>query len=75
MKFTAFHLMPYRPLDLDEAVKYRASWVVLPNSMYDPKKGADEYESYLSQLAYAEERISLHRCQPDLFPRALSRGA
>jgi alkanesulfonate monooxygenase SsuD/methylene tetrahydromethanopterin reductase-like flavin-dependent oxidoreductase (luciferase family) len=55
MKFTAFHLMPYRPLDLDEAVKYRASWVVLPNSMYDPKKGADEYESYLSQLAYAEE--------------------
>ena len=54
MRFTAFHLMPYRPLDLAEAVKHRASWVVLPNSMYDPEKGADEYDSYLNQLVYAE---------------------
>jgi alkanesulfonate monooxygenase SsuD/methylene tetrahydromethanopterin reductase-like flavin-dependent oxidoreductase (luciferase family) len=55
MKFTCFHLMPYRPLDLAAAKDYRAAWVVLPNSFYDPQKGADEYESYIGQLAYAEK--------------------
>lgn len=54
MRFTCFHLMPYRPLDLEAASKYRSDWVVLPNSFYDPKKGADEYESYIDQLAWAE---------------------
>jgi len=29
--------------------------VVLPNSFYDPKKGAAEYDSYLEQLAHAEK--------------------
>jgi alkanesulfonate monooxygenase SsuD/methylene tetrahydromethanopterin reductase-like flavin-dependent oxidoreductase (luciferase family) len=55
MKFTCFHLMPYRPLDLKAASDYRSAWVVLPNSFYDPKKGAAEYESYLDQLTYAEK--------------------
>ncbi len=55
MKFVAFHLMPYRPLDLEAAKAHRSAWVVLPNKFYDPKKGAEEYESYLDQLAYAEE--------------------
>jgi alkanesulfonate monooxygenase SsuD/methylene tetrahydromethanopterin reductase-like flavin-dependent oxidoreductase (luciferase family) len=55
MKFVAFHLMPYRPLDLVEAAKHRSAWVVLPNSLYDPEKGADEYESHISSLVYAEE--------------------
>jgi alkanesulfonate monooxygenase SsuD/methylene tetrahydromethanopterin reductase-like flavin-dependent oxidoreductase (luciferase family) len=55
MKFTCFHLMPYRPLDLEAAQAYRSAWVVLPNSFYDPKKGAAEYDSYIDQLAYAEE--------------------
>jgi alkanesulfonate monooxygenase SsuD/methylene tetrahydromethanopterin reductase-like flavin-dependent oxidoreductase (luciferase family) len=55
MKFVAFHLMPYRPLDLEAAKAHRSAWVVLPNSLYDPKKGAAEYDSYLDQLAYAEE--------------------
>lgn len=54
MHFTAFHLMPYRPIDLAEAKKFRAHWVVLPNGMYDPVKGAEEYASYLDQLASAE---------------------
>ena len=44
MKFTFFHLMPYRPLDMAERHKHRAAWVVLPNTLYDPKKGADEYQ-------------------------------
>jgi alkanesulfonate monooxygenase SsuD/methylene tetrahydromethanopterin reductase-like flavin-dependent oxidoreductase (luciferase family) len=55
MKFTCFHLMPYRPLDLKAASDYRSAWVVLPNSFYDPKKGAAEYDSYLDQLTYAEK--------------------
>lgn len=55
MKFTSFHLMPYRPLDQKKAVEHRSSWVVLPNSMYDPKLGADEYEAYIDHLAYGEE--------------------
>ncbi len=54
MKFACFHLMPYRPLDLAAAKAYRSAWVVLPNSFYDPQKGAAEYDSYLDQLAYAE---------------------
>jgi alkanesulfonate monooxygenase SsuD/methylene tetrahydromethanopterin reductase-like flavin-dependent oxidoreductase (luciferase family) len=55
MKFTFFHLMPYRPLDMAERHKHRAGWVVLPNTLYDPKKGAEEYQSYIDQLVYAEE--------------------
>ena len=54
MKFACFHLMPYRPLDLAAAKAYRSAWVVLPNSFYDPQKGAAEYDSYLDQLVYAE---------------------
>src|SRR5262249_33832061 len=55
MKFTFFHLMPYRPLDLAERHRHRAGRVVLPNTLYDPPKGADEYQSYIDQLVYAEE--------------------
>jgi len=54
MKFACFHLMPYRPLDLAAAKAHRSAWVVLPNSFYDPKKGAAEYDSYLDQLVHAE---------------------
>jgi alkanesulfonate monooxygenase SsuD/methylene tetrahydromethanopterin reductase-like flavin-dependent oxidoreductase (luciferase family) len=54
MKFVCFHLMPYRPLDFEAAKNYRSAWVVLPNSFYDPVKGAAEYDSYLDQLVYAE---------------------
>lgn len=54
MQFTFFHLMPYRPLDMAERHKHRAGWVVLPNNLYDAKKGADEYQSYIDQLIHAE---------------------
>jgi alkanesulfonate monooxygenase SsuD/methylene tetrahydromethanopterin reductase-like flavin-dependent oxidoreductase (luciferase family) len=47
--------MPYRPLDAETALQYRASWVVLPNTMYDPEKGAAEYEAYIDHLARGEE--------------------
>jgi len=55
MHFTCFHLMPYRPLDFAERAKHRSAWVILPNSLYDPVKGADEYEAYIDQLVYAEK--------------------
>ena len=54
MKFTLFHLMPYRPLDLVAAKQYQSAWMLTPNSLYDPEQGADLYESYISQLASAE---------------------
>jgi alkanesulfonate monooxygenase SsuD/methylene tetrahydromethanopterin reductase-like flavin-dependent oxidoreductase (luciferase family) len=55
MEFIYFHLMPYRPLDMAERAKHRSAWVVMPNTLYDPKKGADEYSSYIEQLVYAEQ--------------------
>jgi hypothetical protein len=55
MKLVSFHLMPYRPLDLAEAAKHRSAWVVLPNNLYDPVKGAEEYESHINALVYAEQ--------------------
>lgn len=54
MKIAIFHLMPYRPLNFAERAKHRSAWVVLPNQLYDPEKGADEYAAYLDQLTYAE---------------------
>src|SRR5438067_13228609 len=54
MKLVSFHLMPYRPLDLEEAAKHRSAWVVLPNRLYDPVKGAEEYARHIDALVYAE---------------------
>src|SRR6185312_14716251 len=54
MRFVCFTLMPYRPLDMAERHKYRSAWVVLPNELYDPEKGANEYESYINHLVSAE---------------------
>jgi alkanesulfonate monooxygenase SsuD/methylene tetrahydromethanopterin reductase-like flavin-dependent oxidoreductase (luciferase family) len=55
MKFICFDLMPYRGLDFAEREKHRSAWVVLPNSLYDPKRGADDYEGHIDNLVYAEE--------------------
>jgi len=54
-QLVSFHLMPYRPLDLVEAAKHRSPWVVLPNRLYDPVKGAEEYARHIDALVYAEE--------------------
>jgi alkanesulfonate monooxygenase SsuD/methylene tetrahydromethanopterin reductase-like flavin-dependent oxidoreductase (luciferase family) len=54
MQFYCFHLMPYADLDLKEADKYPSSWVVLPNTNYDPVKGADLYHRYLDEMEYAD---------------------
>jgi alkanesulfonate monooxygenase SsuD/methylene tetrahydromethanopterin reductase-like flavin-dependent oxidoreductase (luciferase family) len=55
MNFMLFHLMPYADLDFEAADKYKASWVVLPNTFYDPKKGHALYNRYLDELEYGEQ--------------------
>jgi alkanesulfonate monooxygenase SsuD/methylene tetrahydromethanopterin reductase-like flavin-dependent oxidoreductase (luciferase family) len=55
MEFYLFHLMPYADLDLSQTDVYETSWVKLPNSNYDPKKGHILYNRYLDELEYAEK--------------------
>ena len=54
MKFYMMHLMPYADLDLDYDQTYNSAWITLPNSYYDPKKGAKLYNRYLDELEYAD---------------------
>ena len=53
MQFHAFHLMPYRHLDLAKADEHRSYWVNLPNTLWDSSKGPALYAEYIGQLAYA----------------------
>src|SRR5690349_47842 len=55
VSFYYFHLMPwpYLPADFDE--NYISSWVTLPNSIYDPKRGHRLYNEYLDEMEYAEK--------------------
>ncbi len=55
MKFYFFHLMPWPYLPENFAATYDSAWVWLPNSLYDPVKGAELYTEYITTLAYAEE--------------------
>jgi len=55
VRFFFFHLMPYADLDPDYDQLHPSSWVTLPNSYYDPLKGADLYHRYLDELEYAAE--------------------
>lgn len=55
MKVFAFHLMPYAHIDMGYADKYRAAWVVLPNTYFDPKKGHELYNRYLDELELVAE--------------------
>src|SRR5436305_4268047 len=54
MKLVSFHLMPYRPLDLEEAAKHRSAWVVLPTRPYDQVKGSEASARHIDALVYAE---------------------
>ena len=55
MNVLLFHLMPYADLDLEATRDYPTSWVTLPNSFYDPKKGHALYNRYLDELELGEE--------------------
>src|SRR5579875_2562221 len=54
MKFTWFHLMPYRFLPEDFKDRYRSVWVDIPRNLYDPKVGHRLYNDYLDQLEFAD---------------------
>jgi alkanesulfonate monooxygenase SsuD/methylene tetrahydromethanopterin reductase-like flavin-dependent oxidoreductase (luciferase family) len=54
MKFFAFHLMPYRSLDLSYPDSYRSVWVTFPNTYFDPQEGHRLYSDYLDELEYAD---------------------
>ncbi len=53
MKVFAFHLMPYRHLDLAAAETVRSSFILTPNDLYDVQRGAALYHEYLDQLTLA----------------------
>jgi alkanesulfonate monooxygenase SsuD/methylene tetrahydromethanopterin reductase-like flavin-dependent oxidoreductase (luciferase family) len=55
MKFSWFHLMPYRWLPHDFRERYHSVWVDLPNALYDPVRGHGLYNEYLDMLEYADE--------------------
>lgn len=55
MQCFLFHLMPYACLDLDYDKQYKSSWVVYPNSNFDPKMGHYLYNTYLDELEMGEE--------------------
>jgi alkanesulfonate monooxygenase SsuD/methylene tetrahydromethanopterin reductase-like flavin-dependent oxidoreductase (luciferase family) len=55
MKFTYFHLMPWPDLPEDFEETERSAWVTYSNANFDPKRGQELYQQYLSELLYAEE--------------------
>src|SRR5438132_1302883 len=55
MKFSWFHLMPYRWLPPDFRERYHSVWVDIPNRLYDPVKGHQLYNEYLDMLEYADQ--------------------
>jgi alkanesulfonate monooxygenase SsuD/methylene tetrahydromethanopterin reductase-like flavin-dependent oxidoreductase (luciferase family) len=55
MKFFFFHLMPYPRLPDDYDERYASSFIVLPNTYYDPVYGHDLYNRYLDELELADQ--------------------
>ena len=55
MKFSWFHLMPYRWLPPDFRERYHGIWVDIPNRLYDPVRGHRLYNEYLDMLEYADQ--------------------
>lgn len=44
---------PYLPEDFDE--KYETAWVTVPNALWDRERTHGLYQTYIDQLAYADE--------------------
>ncbi len=54
LRFNVMHFMPY--VHLPENHKdYKSTWVSFPNKYYDPHKGYELYQQYLSQLVLADK--------------------
>lgn len=55
MKYFFFHLMPWPYLPENFESTYDSAWIWLPNTLYDPVKGHELYQEYITTLSYAEE--------------------
>ena len=55
MKFYFFHLMPYGDVPISDLDKHDTAWLTLPNSLYDPVKGAKLYKRYIGELELADQ--------------------
>ncbi len=54
LRFNVMHFMPY--VHLPENHKdYKSTWVSFPNKYYDPHKGHELYQQYISQLVLADK--------------------
>jgi len=55
MKLFGFHLMPYTDLPEEHLKSGDSSWVTLTNGAFDPVKGHELYQRYISELKYYDE--------------------
>ncbi len=84
MKFSWFHLMPYRWLPADFRERYHSVWVDLPNALYDPVRGhgALQRVSRHARVRRSDglrcrrrERASPERVRDDAFAESHGGGA
>jgi alkanesulfonate monooxygenase SsuD/methylene tetrahydromethanopterin reductase-like flavin-dependent oxidoreductase (luciferase family) len=54
LQFYCMHFMPYVHLPEDQK-KYDSLWVDFPNKFYDPEKGHELYNRYISELVLADQ--------------------
>ncbi|MGH3328769.1 MAG: LLM class flavin-dependent oxidoreductase [Streptomycetales bacterium] len=55
MRFFGFHLMPYPYLPQGHVEGRDSSWVTLSNAVFDPVRGHELYQRYLSELVLYDE--------------------
>ena len=53
MKFVMMNLMPYRDLPENFNKDYESVYISIPRTLYDPEKGHDMYNDYISQYELA----------------------
>jgi alkanesulfonate monooxygenase SsuD/methylene tetrahydromethanopterin reductase-like flavin-dependent oxidoreductase (luciferase family) len=54
LQFYAMHFMPYASLPADHK-KYDSLWVDFPNTNFDPAKGHELYQRYMSEMVLADK--------------------
>src|SRR5687768_4303226 len=54
VKFVWFNLMPWPYLGDNFRKEHRSVWVDIPNTLFDPAKGNQVYNTYMDQLEFAE---------------------
>jgi alkanesulfonate monooxygenase SsuD/methylene tetrahydromethanopterin reductase-like flavin-dependent oxidoreductase (luciferase family) len=54
LRFNVMHFMPYVHLP-ENHKEFKSTWVNFPNKFYDPEKGHELYQRYLSELVLADK--------------------